>query len=84
MSQVDDVHLAYLSVENHVNTLILDIFRMLSHELKNMLDEGLIRKSSQTNAILASPGGNEVLRKRDGRKRLQHRSLKRLYVTDTI
>lgn len=33
----------YLSIINHMNTLIDDIFRMFAHKFQNVFDECLIR-----------------------------------------
>lgn len=45
-----------------MNTLIDDIFRMLAHKLQNVFDECLVWQTTESNAIFARTGRNDMLR----------------------
>lgn len=76
-----------MSVVDHVDALVLDVLRVLAHELEDVLDESLVGQAPESDTVLASAGGDEVLRergRRDRRDRLEQLPLERLDVADPI
>ena len=53
--------LTHLSIEDHVDSLVDDIFGVFPEELQDVLHLGLVRETSQPDAVLPGAGSDELL-----------------------
>lgn len=60
----------YLSIVNHMNTLINNILGIFPHELQNVFYKRFVWQATEPNAVLACTGCNDMLRKH--RRKLQN------------
>ena len=51
----------YLSIEDHVDSLVDDVLGVLAQELQDLLHLGLVGQPSQADAILPGAGSDELL-----------------------
>ena len=51
----------YLSIEDHVDSLVDDVLGVLAQELQDVLHLGLVGQPPQPDAVLPRPGSDELL-----------------------
>ena len=51
----------YLCIVDHVDSLEDDVPGVLPEEGEDVCHRGLVRKTSESDAVLAGPGGDELL-----------------------